>query len=117
MILLLIFCVYSAKASVTGYIGEKDESRFLEALTKAFIKPQETDYSSAYYGIRGFKLLNKPLVTVLVMDTCGHLEKNFKKGSGPEQSFHAVTAWSLLGCTGKLHTDVTVKVTLLNVFF
>lgn len=74
------------------------------------LKLQEGDVVSPYYGALGFKLLDEPLVKVLQMDNCAHLQKNFKSDSGPEVAFYALSAFSALGCSGKLHNEEVVKV-------
>ncbi|GJQ86544.1 hypothetical protein Trydic_g10444 [Trypoxylus dichotomus] len=107
--LLLLTFILSAHASINGIIGPSDERRLLEALVKAFTKLQEGDVISIYYGAKGFNLLNQQIVAVLVRDSCMHLESQFRKDSPPEPSFHALSAWSLLKCQGKLHTDATIN--------
>lgn len=107
---LLIVSVFTTQASITGYIGSSDQTRFLEALTRAFVKLETGDVDTVYYGAKGFNLLNQKVVTVLIMDSCAHLEHHFKKDSPPETAFHALSTWSLLGCKGKLHTDATINV-------
>lgn len=74
------------------------------------LKLQEGDVVSPYYGALGFKLLDEPLVKVLQMDNCAHLQKHFKSDSGPEVAFYALSAFSALGCSGKLHNEEVVKV-------
>lgn len=100
-------------ASVTGYIEPSDRRKFLEILVKSF-KLQEGDVVSPYYGALGFKLLNEPVVKVLQMDNCAHLQKNFKSDNSPEVAFYALSAFSTLGCSGKLHNEELVKVNLLK---
>lgn len=100
-------------ASVTGYIDPSDRRKFLEILVKS-LKLQEGDVVSPYYGAVGFKLLDEPIVKVLQMDNCAHLQKNFKSDSSPEVTFYAVSAFSALGCSGKLHNEEVVKVQYLS---
>lgn len=96
-------------ASVTGYIDSSDRRKFLEILGKS-LKVQEGDVASPYYGALGFKLLNEQLEKQQQTETCGHLQQNFKINSTPEVTFYALSAFSTLGCSGKLHNEELVKV-------
>lgn len=81
----------------------------MSALVKAFVI-EDGDISSPYYGAKGFKLLNEPVAPVLVKENCAHLQNFYKPQATTEETFNALTAWSLLGCSGKLHTDATITV-------
>lgn len=107
MILLVFTSLVRTHATVTGYIDPTDRRRFLEILVKS-LKVQEGDVVSPYYGALGFKLLKEPLVSVLQMDNCDHLQKNFKADSDPETTFYALSAFSVLECKGKLHNEAVV---------
>lgn len=109
VILLLAASLVRTHASVTGYIEPSDKRKFLEILVKS-LQVQEDDIISPYYGALGFKLLNEQLVKVLQLDNCAHLEKNFKSDSSPEVAFYALSAFSTLGCNGKLHNEDVVRV-------
>lgn len=109
VILLLAISLVRTHASVTGYIESSDRSRFLETLVKS-LTIQEDDVISPYYGALGFKLLDEQVVKVLQLDNCAHLQKNFKSDSNPETAFYALSAFSSLGCNGKLHNEEVVKV-------
>lgn len=84
-------------------------------LVKALINT-EGDFSTPYYGVKGFRLLNEQIVTVLVKDNCAHIKKYYKPDCTSEENFQALSAWKLLECSGKLHTDATLNV-IYNTFF
>ncbi|KAJ3655134.1 hypothetical protein Zmor_014273 [Zophobas morio] len=107
--LLALVTVYfsTTHASIGGYICPSDKKKLFAVLVKALIN-EEGDFSTPYYGVKGFKLLNEQLPTVLVKDNCAHIKQFYKPDSSPEENFQALTAWNLLGCTGKLQTDATV---------
>lgn len=108
-ILLLALSLVRTHATVTGYFNSADKRKFLEILVKSFTVNSD-DVTSAYYGATGFKLLNEPVVAVLKKDNCDHLKANFKDDIPPDSVFYALSAYSLLACPGKLHTDKTIQV-------
>lgn len=99
----------SIEASVDSFITPSDKKKLLSVITKSLIVNDE-DYSSSYYAAKGFNSLKESIVLVLKRDNCDHLKKHFKNEHTSEVIYQAVTAWSLLQCSGKLHTDTTVKV-------
>ncbi|EFA03003.1 dolichyl-diphosphooligosaccharide--protein glycosyltransferase subunit 2 [Tribolium castaneum] len=104
--LVLLFST-ATHASVGGYICPNDRKKLLTVLVKALINV-EGDFSTPYYGIKGFKALNEQVAAVLVKDNCAHIKKYYKADCTPEENFQGLSAWNLLGCSGKLHTDATI---------
>lgn len=101
----------TVEASVTGYFDSSQDGKrkFLEVLVKA-LKVEPGDLTSGYFGATGFKLLETPVVEVLKRENCAHLKANFKEDTSPEVRFYALSTWSILSCSGKLHTDKVVTV-------
>lgn len=114
--LLIASCLISAQASVTDYIGKSDELRIFAELTKTFLNLTRGDLVTTYYGAKGFTALGETLPKILKLDSCAHMENNFKDDVSPEAAFYALSTWSLLTCAEvlgskepKLHKDSTVK--------
>lgn len=106
----MVVFVFTTHASISGYVSPSDHVKFMEAITRAFVKLQKDDVITVYYGAKGYDIMKEPLVKVLYMDSCSHLTHQFKNDANPEACFHALSAWSLLKCEGKLHNDIVITV-------
>ncbi|KAJ8982027.1 hypothetical protein NQ317_007737 [Molorchus minor] len=70
---------------------------------------EQDDISKPYYAAKGFRTLSEPIVKEFIINNCAHIKKHYKPTTSLELAFNAFNAWSILGCEGKLHTDVTIK--------
>ncbi|KAL3283347.1 hypothetical protein HHI36_006495 [Cryptolaemus montrouzieri] len=105
---LFTYLTYGVQASVEGYISPSDNKKFLSVLIKS-LSGDNVDLSGIYNGVIGLKLLNEQIGSEIAKKNCEYIQKSFKDDEDPEIIFHVFTAWSKLGCSGKIHKEDTLK--------
>lgn len=113
-ILILACSTFVVEGSVNGYVSPADIKKFLLVLSKS-LSEDNSDLTGIYHGTVGFKLLNNKINGELTRKNCDIIKKTFKGTEDPEIIYQVYTAWSNLGCPGKIHKEETLKV-ILNLF-
>lgn len=96
-----------SQASVGGYFCPTVINKFKDILINSL--QDKNDILSIYYGAKGLKLLNEPINKITGHENSCATIKSLYTSNNPEIIFGALSAWQLLGCSGKLHTDATLK--------
>ncbi|KAK9888583.1 hypothetical protein WA026_000822 [Henosepilachna vigintioctopunctata] len=105
---LLTYLICGINGSIKGYISPTDSKKFISILSKSF-SDDNLDFSSIYYGVTGYNILNEKIDVQIVKKACDFIQKNFKYGDDVEIILHVFSAWSKLGCTGKIQKEDTLK--------
>jgi len=105
---ILAFFTFGVNSSVKGYIGPVETKKFLLVLSKS-LSEDNSDLTGIYHGVLGHKLLNVKVAPEVTKKNCDTLQKNFKGDEDSETIFYVYSAWSHLGCPGKIHKEETLK--------